>query len=170
MFSALTIVAIIGSILLLPQMVNATESEDTSLTSLASDTPETTIQGDNEIVPPSWNNDCKEFGRIGMRGRMRGFGGFGPIEFSEEFEQSVISIAESDTDVQDLITEGYDVSAVRPIVKNVIDAEGNMVTKATNAVLTLQKDTTGYATVIVDIEETNVARIIILTRTVIDKT
>jgi hypothetical protein len=71
--------------------------------------------------------------------------------------------------VQNLITEGYNATAIRPILKTVIDAEGNVVTKATIAVLILQKDTTGYATVTVDIEGAKVTQIVILTRTVIDK-
>jgi hypothetical protein len=71
--------------------------------------------------------------------------------------------------VQKLIADGYNVTSVRPIIKTVIDAEGNVVTKATSAVLTLQKDTTGQATVMVDIEEAKVTQIVILTRTVIEK-
>jgi hypothetical protein len=58
---------------------------------------------------------------------------------------------------------------VRPIIKTVVDADGNVVTKATSAVLTLQKDTTGHASVMVDIEEAKVTQIVILTKTVIDK-
>jgi hypothetical protein len=104
-----------------------------------------------------------------MRFGRRGFGGVGPIEVSEEFKQTVINIAENDSDVQNLITEGYNATAIRPILKTVIDAEGNVVTKATSAVLILQKDTTGYATVTVDIEGAKVTQIVILTRTVIDK-
>jgi hypothetical protein len=167
LFSVIAIAAIISGILLVPRMVNATETEDTSLTTQATDA--TATQEANESAIPSWNNDCMGFGRRGMRSGMHGFGGFGPVEVSEEFEQTVTSIAESDTDVQNLITDGYNVTSVRPIIKTVIDAEGNVVTKATSAVLTLQKDTTGYATVMVDIEEVKVTQIVILTRTVIDK-
>jgi hypothetical protein len=169
LFSVIAIATIISGILLAPQMVNATETEDTSLTTQTSDSTDTATQEANETVLPSWNNDCMGFGRRGMRFGMRDFGGFGSIEVSEEFEQTVTSIAESDTDVQNLITDGYNVTSVRPIIKTVVDAEGNVVTKATSAVLTLQKDTTGHATVMVDIEEAKVTQIVILTRTVIDK-
>jgi hypothetical protein len=108
-------------------------------------------------------------GRRGMRFGMGGFGGFGPVEVSEEFKQTVTNIAGNDTDVQNLITDGYNVTSVRPIIKTVIDAEGNVVTKATSAILTLQKDTSGHALVMVDIEQAKVTQIVILTRTVIDK-
>jgi hypothetical protein len=164
LFSVIAIAAIASGILLAPHMVNATETEDTSLTTQATDAAAT--QEANEIAIPSLNNDCMGFGRRGMRFGMHGFG---PVEVSEEFEQTVTSIAESDTDVQNLIADGYNVTSVRPIIKTVVDAEGNVVTKATSAVLTLQKDATGHATVMVDIEEAKVTQIVILTRTVIDK-
>lgn len=167
LFSVIAVAAILSSILLVPQMVNAAETDDTSLTTQTSDSTETTIET-NESILPNWNNDCMSHGRHAWS-EMRGFGGFGPVEVSEEFEQTVTSIAESDTDVQDLINDGYNITSVNPIIKTVIDAEGNVVTKATSAVLTLQKDTTGHATVMVDIEEAKVTQIVILTRTVIDK-
>ena len=169
LFSVIAIAAIISGILLVPQMVNATETEDTSLTTQAADATDTATQEANEIVLPDWNYDCMGFGRRGMRFGRHGFGGFGPIEVSEEFKQTVTNIAESDTDVQTLIADGYNVTAVRPIIKTVVDAEGNVVTKATRAVLMLQKDTTGHASVMVDIKEAKVTQIVILTRTVIDK-
>jgi hypothetical protein len=169
LFSVVAVAAIVSSFLLVPQMVNATESEDTALTTQASDATDTATEKANDIAIPSWNNDCMGFGRNGMQFRMHGVGGFGSIEVTEEFEQNVISIAESDTDVQNLVADGYNVTSVRPIIKTVIDAEGNVVTKATSAVLTLQKDTTGHATVMVDVEEAKVTQIVILTRTVIDK-
>jgi len=153
LFSVIAIAAIVSGIVLIPQMVKAADTGDTSLTpTQTSDATQTATQEENELVLPSWNNDCLGFAGHGMRFGRRGFGGVGPIEVSEEFKQTVISIAENDSDVQNLITQGYNATAIRPILKTVIDAEGNVVTKATNAVLILQKDTTGYATVTVDIE------------------
>jgi hypothetical protein len=167
LFSVIAIAAVISGIMIAPQMANATETEDTSLTIQATDA--TASQEMNEFSTSSLNNDCMRFGRHGMRFGMHKFGGFGPIEVSEEFEQTVTTIAESDTDVQNLIADGYNVTSVRPLIKTLIDVEGNVVTKATSAVLTLQRDTTGHATVMVDIEEAKVTQIVILTRTVIDK-
>jgi hypothetical protein len=105
-------------------------------------------------------------------GPMAEFGGFGAIEVSEEFEQKVTSIAESDSDVQNLLADGYNITAIRPIIKNVVDADGYVTTKATSAIIMLQKDTTdafGCASVSVDVEAAKVTQVIILTRTVIDK-
>jgi hypothetical protein len=169
-FSVIAIAAIASGILLVPQMVKASETGDTSLTTQTSDASNTVAtQETNETVLPSWNVNCLGFGMRGMRFGRHGFGGFGPIEVSDEFKQTVTSIIENDTDVQNLLTDGYNVTAVRPILKTVIDGEGNVVTKATSAVLILQKGTTGYASVTVNIEEAKVTHIVILTRTVIDK-
>ena len=104
-----------------------------------------------------------------MRFGRHSFGGFGPIEASEEFKQTVTNIAENDTDVQNLITQGYNITSMTPIIRNVVDANGTVVTKATSAVLILQNGATGRASVIVNIEETKVTQIVILTRTVINK-
>lgn len=168
----MAIAAIVSGVILIPQMAKATtDTGDTSLNTQATDTTTDTAatQEANELALPSWNNDYYGFGMHGMRFGRHGFGGFGPVEVSDEFEQTVVNIAENDTDVQNLMNDGYNATALRPVIKTVIDAEGNVVTKATSAVLILQKDTTGYATVTVNIDEAKVTQIVILTRTVIDK-
>jgi hypothetical protein len=170
LFSVVAVAAIVSGILLVPQMVNATETGDISLTTQTTDAADTAAtQETNENVLPSWNDDNAGCGIRGMKFERHAFGGFGPIEVSEEFKQTVTTIAENDTDVQGLITDGYNATAIRPIIKTVIDAEGNVVTKATSAILILQRDTTGYASVMVNLEEAKVTQIVILTRTVIDK-
>ena len=106
----------------------------------------------------------------GRRGGMRGGGGpFGSIEVSEEYKAKVISIAESDSDVQGLLADGYNVTGVRPIIKTVVDANGDVTMKATSAIVMLEKGTTGHASVWVNLDEARVTRIEILTRTVIEK-
>jgi len=109
---------------------------------------------------------------MGMRGvpyGMRGRGCYGPIEVSEEFKENVINIAKNDADVQNLLNEGYNVTAVKPIIKTMVEGDGTVVTKATSAILILQKDTTGRAFVWVDLDQGKVTQIEILTRTVIEK-
>jgi len=110
------------------------------------------------------------FGGHGPRGGHCGSGGFYPVQVSSEFEQTVTDIANNDTDVQNLLAEGYNVTAVRPIISNVVDAEGNVATRATTAIVMMQKDTSGAASVLVDLEQGKVTQITIMTRTVIDKT
>jgi hypothetical protein len=109
------------------------------------------------------------FGR-GPRGHGGFMGGMGNIEISSEYTETINAILENDTDVQNLIAEGYNVTSINPIVKNVIEADGTLVTKATTAIVTLQNGTSGYATASVDVEQAKVTQIVIITRTVIDKT
>ena len=151
----MAIAALAGGILL---TVQATDTNTAASTSTS-----TVVTADtNSIALPDWNHGGMGFGR-------HGFGGYGPVEVSTEFEQKVTDIAKNDSDVQNLLADGYNVTSVRPIIKTVVDGDGNVVTKATSAILMLQKDTTGQACVLVDLEQAKVTQIVILTRTVIDK-
>ena len=109
----------------------------------------------------------------GMRGwphgGMRGRGCYGFIEVSEEFKENVINIVKNDSDVQNLLNEGYNITEVRPIIKTIVEGDGSVVTKATSAIVMLEKDTTSRAVVKVDVENAKVTEIVILTRTVIEK-
>jgi len=113
-----------------------------------------------------WFNGKMRLGTCGWGG---GRGRYGFIEVSEEYEENVINIAKSDKDVQNLLNDGYNITGVRPIITTKVDAKGNVVMKATSAIVMLQKDTTGNASVWVNVEEGKVTRIVILTRTVIEK-
>lgn len=117
-----------------------------------------------------YNDTCPFFGRRGFGGGRGGGGGGFTITVSQEFKDNVINITESDSDVQALLADGYNIAAVRPIISATVGADGTVTMKATNAVVTLLKDTTGRATVWVDVEQAKVTRIEILTRTVIEKT
>lgn len=120
-------------------------------------------------------NDSEGFMQQGMmpmfgpRRGPHGGRGFGFVEVSEEFEENVLAIAENDEDVQTLLDDGYNVTIVRPIIKTVVDGEGNVVTKATDAIVMLVKEDTGRASAWVNLDEAKVTEIVILTRTVIEK-
>ena len=106
-----------------------------------------------------------------LRARGRGIGRVGFVEVSEEFEVKVINIAENDADVQGLLADGYSIAGVRPIIKSVVDANGDVTTKATNAVVILKnEDAKSLASVWVDLNAETVTKIVTLTRTVIEKT
>ena len=160
--------AIMGGFLLTTKAADTTSTTDTN-------TATSTANG-NCMDIPSWNNFSMGFGRPefgggpgpGLRGG-HGFGGFGPVEVSAEFVQNGTNIAKSDADVQKLLADGYNITLVRPVIKSVVDANGYVTTKATSAIVILQKDTSGYASVSVNLEEGKVTRIVILTRTVIEK-
>jgi len=104
-----------------------------------------------------------------QHGWQRGWERHGFIEVSEEFEENVINIAKNDSDVQNLLADGYNITGVRPIIKAIVEADGDVVMKVTTAIVMLRKDTTGSASVWVNVEEGKVTRIEILTRTVIEK-
>ena len=109
------------------------------------------------------------FGRE-HRGHGGFMGGMGNIEVSSEYTANVNTILDGDSDVQDLVSQGYNVTSINPTVKNIIEADGTLATKATTASVTLQNGISGYATVSVDVEQAKVTQIVIITRTVIDKT
>jgi hypothetical protein len=145
--------AIMGGVLL---TIHAADTNSTN-TNTTITTPENLGLGFSEAY-----GGCRGFGR-------HGFGGFGPAEVSAEYNQTVTSIAENDSDVQNLTAQGYSIIDIRPIIKNVVDGQGNVTLKATTAIVVLKKDTSGYATALVDIEQSKVTEIVTLTRTVIEK-
>jgi hypothetical protein len=148
------------------------------LTAQAADTNTATNENTLNTATVTGDANCSGvldggFGGMGFGGHRGGpmgvFGGFGAIEVSTEFQQKVTDIVKNDSDVQNLIADGYNVTAIRPIIKTVVNADGSVTTKAISAIVMLQKDTSGRALVSVDIENAKVTRIVILTRTVIDK-
>lgn len=107
---------------------------------------------------------------MGRCGWGRGWGRGGFIEVSEEYEANAIAIANEDGDVQELLSQGCTVAGVRPIIKTIVDGNGDVTTKATDAIVMLgSEDATTRASVWVDLEEGKVTQIVILTRTVIEK-
>ncbi|MGQ9596077.1 MAG: hypothetical protein ACUVQY_02435 [Thermoproteota archaeon] len=95
--------------------------------------------------------------------------GWGPVEVSEEFKDNVFNIAKSDPDVQELLSEGYNITSIKPIITTTVEADGSVVTKAKSGILMLRKNNSGVAFVWVDVEKGKVTRIEIITRTVIEK-
>jgi len=91
------------------------------------------------------------------------------VGVSEEFKTNSTNITENDSDVQKLLTDGYTITRVKPLINCEVDAKGNITTNVAGAVVMLQKDTTGRASVWIDLEKGKVTRIVITTTTVIDK-
>src|SRR3990170_5059589 len=172
---SLVVIAAIASVILLTTQATSVAATTTDLqsnlntqlavlTTTTSDTTNSTntVTGDASNIVPGWGEGPMGFGRHG-----RGFGGmcggFGRSEVSDEYKTAITTIAKSDTDVQKLLADGYNVTRVMPIVKAVIDAQGNVATKATNATVILEKDTTGLAFVSVDLTQNKVTQIITYT-------
>jgi hypothetical protein len=149
--------------------------EQAKAETLVTSYPSTTISTGsyNDTMPPfgdmrgllSDDPICQEF----WTGRGREGHSYNNYELSTEFKQTIDDILSSDSDVQNLISQGYNVTSIRPQVKNTIGADGTVTAKATTAVVILESGTSGYATVNVNIEGAKVDKIVIITRTVIDK-
>ena len=107
---------------------------------------------------------------LGHRGMGRGFGGFGPeaIQVSSDFTANVTNIAKNDSDVQNLLNLGYNITSIHPIISATVDGNGNVVTKASTAELMLQ-GTNGKAFITVNLDQAKVTKIVTLTVTEIDK-
>ena len=143
-------------------------TSDTSTADVESQTNEVPFLG----MPEMMLSEQGFGGGPGCRGGHRGGGpgGMANIELSTEYTETVNTILEADSDVQNLIAEGYNVTSIRPIINSVVEADGSIVTSATTAVVKLENGTSGYAVANVDISQEAVTQIVIFTRTVIDKT
>jgi hypothetical protein len=150
----------------------------------ATDTNSTDTTTDNTV----YSDACQSMNPMQFAGNMmmeQGFGGFGRgpggqgghgfmmsglgnYEVSTEYTDAVDAILDNDSDVANLVSQGYNVTAINPVVKTVIEADGTVATKATAAVVLMQ-GTSGYATVKVDVTNAAVTQIVTVTRTVIDK-
>jgi hypothetical protein len=103
-------------------------------------------------------------------GDMARFGGMGSsFQLSADFNATINGILNIDTDVKNLISQGYNVTYINPLIQNVIGGDGLVTTQATRATVLMQNGTSGYAAVNVDITNAKVTQIVIVTRTVIDK-
>jgi hypothetical protein len=147
---------------------NSTDTSTTTVTSTTQDVP---------TLPPFVGmQTMDQFGQgfmSGPGGRGHGMqhpmGGMNNIEVSSEYNATVISILEKDSDAANLISEGYSVSSIHPIVKTIVEGDGTVATKASTAIVTMTNGTTGFATINVDIANSKVTYITIVTTTVIDK-
>ncbi len=166
--------ALVSGILLTAQALNSSispSSDETATVTAATTTNETATAPSVNFTGPPF-----EFGMgWGMMGEMRGRGpcgfGFGPknVDISSDYISNVTAVAKADTDVQNLLNSGYNITRVMPQIKMTIDANGNVALKATNATLLLTNGTTGRALVTVDLTNNKVTQIVTLTNTVINK-
>ncbi len=163
--------AVVGGLLVTTNAANATETNATTDTS----TFATTSVGNYTTPfpfggPGSMMIGEQQFGGPRCRGGSGNMGGYGNIEVSSEYTANVNTIIGNDTDVQNLVLQGYNVTSIHPIVKNIIESDGILVMKATTAIVLMENGTSGYATVNVDVSAAKVTQIIIITKTAIDKT
>jgi hypothetical protein len=105
----------------------------------------------------------------------QGFGNYGfcsQVTVSDQYTTNITSIASSDSDVQALLNDGYNVTTVIPQYSTIVDGNGNLTTSASTAILILTKDdtkSTGKAAVYVSLIEAKVTKIYTETQTLIEK-
>jgi hypothetical protein len=146
----------------------ATEATSDTTVDVESQTDELSSLGMSEIMLGEEGCGGGPGFRHGHRGG--GLGGMSNIEVSTGYTENVNAILEADTDVQALIAEGYSVTSIRPVITNVVEADGSVVTSASTAVVTLENESPGYAVAHVDVSQAEVTELVISSRTVIDKT
>jgi hypothetical protein len=106
------------------------------------------------------------FIRAGI-GRDLGFG-VQAITVNPDYITNITNIVKNDSDVSTLISQGYNITAVHPVISTVIDGNGNVTTKATTASVLLQ-GANGRALIVVDLGQAKVTKITEFTVTVINK-
>ena len=168
-----TLAAAVGALTLTAFAATDTNSTTTDTnTAVTTDTNQyvNQLQFDGNLMMDSQGFGGFGGGLGGHGGHGGGFmGGMANIEVSAQYTTNVNTILNNDTDVQNLISQGYNVTSINPIVKNVIQGDGTLITQATTAIVTMQNGTSGYATVKVDVANSTVTQIVTITRTVIDK-
>ncbi len=164
-----TLAAIMGAFAMTSTFAAANTTTDTTSTPAASVTTQDS-SGNQAMFSGNMMMDNQGFGSMqGGRGHgcMNGMGAMSNLEVSSEYNATVNSILTSDTDVQTLLNQGYSVTAIQPIVHNIVEGDGTIATKATTATVLLENGTSGYSIVNVDIANAKVTQI--TTTTVIDK-
>jgi hypothetical protein len=155
LLAVIAFAAITGGLLLTTRAAEISSTTGTTTDSL--------MLGNETPAMPFWGPGGMEFARRGCRG------GFGTVEVSADYIANVTSIAKNDTDVQNLLAQGYNITVIRPLFRSVVDGNGYVSTKATTAMVLLQNGTSGFASVLVDLEQGKVTQIVTITRTVIQK-
>lgn len=121
--------------------------------------------GTTTSTPPLHNqcNETKVWVPLAWRPRFRN--GFGwsakglEVIVSDEYKQRVLTILQSDPDTAELLSQGYNITSIKPAVSMVVGGDGTVTLKATKAIVTLSNGSGGRAVVYVDVEEGKVLAI-----------
>ncbi|MCS7105423.1 MAG: hypothetical protein NZ954_07690 [Thermofilaceae archaeon] len=117
-------------------------------------------------VPPT----CPQnFTRLRPQTRLgRGLRGMLEVQVSEEYKNKVVDILKADPDASNLLNQGYNVTGIKPVFTVTVSGSGDVSLKAPRALVVL-KSSSGYATVLVDVEQGKVLKIVTINKTVIIK-
>lgn len=101
--------------------------------------------------------------------RGKGFKGF-QLVLSEGFKEKVLAIVKADEDVQELLSEGYNVSCIRVNqVKLVVQENDQITLEASKALVILTNGNCDKALVEVDLKSKTVTRIVLINIKIIKK-
>ncbi len=174
LLSVIAVALVAGSLIFLTQSLTKADT----VTSVATN-PET----NSSTSISATDNNAINFGAfangpmtMGMETRFgmghRGFGnGLAPqaIQVSADFTANVTNIAKSDSDVQNLLNQGFNITSIRPVITTSIDGNGTLVTQASTANVLLVGNNGSRSFVVVDLSQAKVTKIVTLTVTEIDK-
>jgi hypothetical protein len=178
LLSVIIVAVVAGSLIFVTQSI-AKADTTTSVATDSETTPSSSVNA-TDNVPNGFNGfgngpiamDMEPRFGMGRRGIDRGFGGgFGPgaIQVSADFTANVTNIARSDSDVQNLLSQGFNITSIRPVITTSIDGNGNLSTKASTANVLLQGNNGSRAFAVVDLTQEKVTKIVTMTITEIDK-
>ncbi|MEM0453247.1 MAG: hypothetical protein QXO98_01110 [Sulfolobales archaeon] len=119
------------------------------------------------LLAATSNDDVNDFNGIGLQKMLRyrffppgkGLGLIKAVELSEEFKNRVIDILESDENTSKLLSDGYNVTLLRPIIKLVVQGDGSVALKVVEVQVTLYKKGEGVVHVLVDYDDGKVIKI-----------
>lgn len=83
-----------------------------------------------------------------------------PFELSEEFKNKVLKILEANETTKNLLDQGYNIVAIRPTVKLVVQGDGSIVLKVAEVRVDLYKKGEGIVHVIIDYYNSKVVNIL----------
>jgi hypothetical protein len=176
LLSVIAVALVAGSLILVTESL-AKADTTTSVSTDVETTPSTSVNAtyNGPINFAGFGNGPMTMGmesRFGMRGGSRGmdrgFSGQG-IQVSSDYTANVTNIINSDSDVQALISQGFNVTSIRPVTTTSIDGNGNIVTQASTANVLLVGNNGSRSLVVVDLSQDKVTKIVTTTVTEIDK-
>ncbi len=85
------------------------------------------------------------------------------LVLSDEFKQHVLEILMSDNRTAALLNEGYNITAIKPVIQGVVEGDGTVTLHAVKAIVVLREkngNTHGAALVVVDLVNNKVVKIV----------
>ncbi len=92
-------------------------------------------------------------------GKGLGLGVGAALELSDELKEGVLAILKEDSNVSELLNEGYNVTAIIPLIKLVVQGDGSIALEVVKVWVNLHKEGEGVVHVLLDYEKGEVVKI-----------